>query len=59
MRKTETVDAEVRRTRKDSLGWRWMERSEMQSAGRLSCGCWSPLSDCDPAGDEKRFKKRF
>lgn len=55
MRKTETVDAGARRTRKGSLGWRWMGRSETQSAGRLSCGCRSLLSDCDTAGDEKKI----
>lgn len=56
MRKMETVDAEVRRMRKDLLCWRWMEQSEMQSGGRLSFGCWSLLSDYDPVG-EKTFKK--
>lgn len=56
MRKMETADAEVRRMRKDSLCWRWMEQSETQSGGRLSFGCWSLLSDYDPVGD-KTIKK--
>lgn len=57
MRKTETADAEVRRRRKDSLGWRWMEQSETQSGGRLSCGCWSLLSDYDPVCDKEIVKR--
>lgn len=49
----ETEGAEVKPMRKDSLCWRWLEQSEIQSGGRLSFGCLSPLSDYDPVGDKK------
>lgn len=46
------LNDEVRRRRKESLGWKWTTRSAMQSAGHLRLGCWSLFSEHEPEEDD-------
>lgn len=50
------LNDEVKRRRKELLGWKWMKGNAMQSGGRLRLGCWPLLSEHEPEGDDKELK---
>lgn len=58
-RRTKKLIDEVRRMRKESLGWKWTRRSLMQSGGRLRLCCWAFLSECEPEGDETELRNHL
>ena len=58
-RRTKKLFDEVRRMRKESLGWKWTRRRPMQSGGRLRLCCWAFLSECEPKGDDTELRRHL